>query len=346
MNNYDFLGTQAKQHINLQEHEWAIIYDDIYEFNSPGLSFFINRIIKEFISNELFPANISKNIELKKKELKTELAKLKCSASVKNDFFKIYTDDYINTIKERYQSPKGLGQKFDVNMECRSLLSQIGENSYEQSVFPQRGQYIRAILKEYVSYKNAMREEIYFHDKTETINKAIRNNYSVRITSEVQSESLFPYKLIHDKSDFHSYLICLSKIQGQEIKTRSFRLTRIKKIVLENTIDSCITDTDKQFIETELFEKEVSYLSSPTDIIKVRLTPKGQKMYNQLSFLRPRHLVQTDKEKVAGIFTFNCTIQQVSAYFKKFCGEAEIISPLSLRDSFRDEYRKALETYQ
>ena len=159
MNNYDFLGTQAKQHINLQEHEWAIIYDDIYEFNSPGLSFFINRIIKEFISNELFPANISNNIELKKKELKAELAELKCSASVKNDFLKLYTDDYINTIKERYQSPKGLGQKFDVNMECRSLLSQIGENSYEQTVFPQRGQYIRAILKEYVSYKNAMREE-------------------------------------------------------------------------------------------------------------------------------------------------------------------------------------------
>ena len=41
-------------------------------------------------------------------------------------------------------------------------------------------------------------------------------------------------------------------------------------------------------------------------------------------------------------YMFNCTPFQAQAYFLKFCGEAKVVEPQSLRDTFAQEYRSGL----
>jgi len=50
--------------------------------------------------------------------------------------------------------------------------------------------------------------------------------------------------------------------------------------------------------------------------------------------------------KNSDIYVFKCTIHQAKAYFFKFGSDAEILSPPSLREQFKQEYEKSAALYE
>lgn len=73
------------------------------------------------------------------------------------------------------------------------------------------------------------------------------------------------------------------------------------------------------------------------NLIKIRLN-KDKVMYFKGA--------DTDSEYYENIYVFDCSFQQVEYYFFKFGKEAEVISPVELRDKFKNDYIEACEIYR
>ena len=81
--------------------------------------------------------------------------------------------------------------------------------------------------------------------------------------------------------------------------------------------------------------------------IIVRLTDKGKLKYINQVHMRPSQCIDGKHNigKNSDIFIFKCTVHQAKAYFFKFGSDAEILSPLFLREQFIKEYLKAAALY-
>ena len=76
----------------------------------------------------------------------------------------------------------------------------------------------------------------------------------------------------------------------------------------------------------------------------LRLTEEGRRDYGSQMHLRPPAQTRTavDDGAYRWEYTFFCTEFQARAYFLKFCGEAKVVEPQSLRDTLAQEYRSGL----
>ena len=73
----------------------------------------------------------------------------------------------------------------------------------------------------------------------------------------------------------------------------------------------------------------------------VRLTPSGERKYQQILHLRPQYA-----RKEGAVYTFTCTQRQVENYFFKFGHDARILAPQELADKFKRMYESAAEQYE
>ena len=80
------------------------------------------------------------------------------------------------------------------------------------------------------------------------------------------------------------------------------------------------------------------------ETIRIRLTEDGRQNYGRQLHLRPaaRERAEVDDGLYRWEYTFYCTEFQAKAYFLKFCGDAKVVEPQSLRETFAQEYRSGL----
>ena len=96
-------------------------------------------------------------------------------------------------------------------------------------------------------------------------------------------------------------------------------------------------------IEAQLSNYSPAYLIGKPEQIKVRLTKKGKQSYQTRLYSRPEKIESLSTDDT---YVFNCTQQQIFNYFFPFGADAEIISPESLRNRFKNALEKSLSQYQ
>ena len=358
---FDDISTEWKQHINLSESAWIVIHEDIKNFYSSeeeeSFSGFLNRVFRNYY--QLAKATVS----LRLKEKEEELVKLYSSSDFKkidSETIATIIDKQLETYKNElldlaksYQS--GHGEKFRINKENLDLLRESLEDEYYDG---SAGKYLKAIFEEYATKPTYIREQIFFDEIVEKIRYAISNQKKLKITLNdkvtVKEDKKYnrkfyvsSYKIEQDSTKTFNYLIGY----GIEIEREGaieapccFRISRIKKINVQSSMGGKISKEKAKELDDLLIERTVMFMSSDPIDIQIRFTDKGLEAFRRQLYMRPR-IYTIDKDD-KHLYTFRCTEIQAINYFFKFGWDANIISPVELRERIKLRYSRSLKTYE
>ncbi len=353
-----------KQHLNLSESAWCVIEQDIKNFyldeSLESKSGFLNIILTNFYEEANASINIryiSKTEELTKLFAGKEYKDL--SQKVKEMLISNICEAYKNKLKNEAKSyPKGHGEKFRINIDNVELLKNdvTEEKTYENSI----GLYLKALYEEYCLLQTYQREQVFFKNIIDEINKAINTQKKLKITIKqkhnpidgkdyVRKFYVSPYKIVQDTGKAYNYLVGFSEEIFDDNTTgpkriASLRISRIDKIMLCKSMSGFISQENKDKIEKEIVNKLPQFMAGDIIDIKVRFTKKGYENYNRLLYLRPNNYTKVNGEELT--FIFHCTEVQALNYFLKFVRDVEILEPQSLRNEFIKRYKEAINVYE
>ena len=370
----DDFATELKQHLNLSESAWQVVYDDIHNFypneEQESFSGFLNRVFKNFY--QAAEATIS----LRFLEKVEELEKLYSSNEFKSldkktiaMFIDKYTHVYESELKEKALSyENGHGEKFRINKDNLDILRESLEGNYYEGTI---GLYLKAIFEEYAQKPAYIREQIFFLDTVNQINLAISKqrklklilNQKVSVKGDIKYTQRYyvsPYKIVQDKTSQFNYLVGYSeKINDIEVTDANgkikkssevgektvccFRISRINQIGLMSSMGAKISEEHKKELNEELVKRTPMYMSSNPIDIKVRFTDKGLELLKRQIYMRPQFydVDKTDKH----IYIFHCTEIQLTNYLWKFGWDAYVMEPNNLSMKFKIRYERALKSY-
>ena len=198
--------------------------------------------------------------------------------------------------------------------------------------------YYRRLLESYAKFPQFKREQIICKPIYNKICSAIKRNKKVYILlkngNEIKEASIYTIKASSD--ELYNYLL----FESQSGHPCTLRLSKIKSIDLINA--SRNISIGNKF----LFEKQIRYgiqypiYSLKEEPVKVRFTEKGLKMFKKIYLYRP---IPDSMEN--NIYTFTCSHYQIVYYFKRFGGEAIIISPEKLNKHLQYFYSNSYQDY-
>jgi hypothetical protein len=209
------------------------------------------------------------------------------------------------------------------------------------------GDYIKTIAEYYARLSYYERERIWYKDKIfeleDSFGRFCLKISTTRINQNDSPHIVLPYKIEHDKWTGYNYLTGIEYSDENTKKPCCFRVAFISDVkrLSPEKYPSKITKDDIKQIEKEKEKKGVQFLPGNTEKIKILLTDNGQKMYNQIIYMRPQF---TEKEN-NNIYCFDCTPLQIEYYFLKFGKDAEVLEPLALRKRFYEFYESATTIY-
>ena len=354
---------EIKQHLNLSENAWIIIDEDMKNFyeteEQQSFSGFLNKIFKNFYQT----ANASINNRLIEKI--DELESLYSSDEFKNCdqktikmFINKLANVYVDELNKKAHSyPKGEGKKFRIDKDSIEILRESLDASYYEGMI---GEYLKAIFEEYCSKPAYIREQIFFLDIFEKIEKAIYRERKLKITqinrTTVKGDKKYnqkfyfsPYKIIQNKVNTYNYLIGFSEEINDQNSTvgvkhiSCLRLSRIAKADIMISMGAHISKDHAKEIENEIVEKGAEFMTGKIQDIIVKFTEKGLEKFRRQIYLRPQFYKVSKEDK--HIYSFKCTDRQAYNYFWKFGWDVEIIEPQYLHDIFREHYENAVKVY-
>lgn len=347
-----------KQHINLSEHAWLIIKEDMKDFyydeSKAKLSNFLNIIFINYYQQA--DASISIKFEQKYRELQDLFSSIYLN---KDDFISILINKYEKELTNKSLSyPQGKAEKFRINKESLSILKRSNEGIYYKDATI--GLYLKAIFEEYTTLPSYIREKIFFKEFHDKINLAIASKNKIKITllptisykgTKNLSKTFIvsPYKILQDKTKSYNYLIGYSeerKPDGNYLEKRmsSFRISRIENMTILSSYNNFFSKDEISNIEKELLKKGVQYLAGeiPDEGIIIKFSKKGLESFKRQIYMRPQNYEKIDEFT----YKFHCTEAQIINYFFKFGKDAQIIQPISLRNLFIKKYQDALDIYK
>lgn len=358
---FDDISTEWKQHINLSESAWIVIHEDIKNFYSSeeeeSFSGFLNRVFRNYY--QLAKATVSLRLEEKEEELvklysSSDFKKIDSEtiATIIDKQLETYKNELLDLAKS-YQS--GHGEKFRINKENLDLLRESLEDDYYDG---SAGKYLKAVFEEYATKPTYIREQIFFEEIVEKIRYAISNQKKLKITLNdkvtVKEDKKYnrkfyvsSYKIEQDSTKTFNYLIGYSiEIEKEDAVEAPccFRISRIKKINVQSSMGGKISKEKAKELDDLLIERTVMFMSSDPIDIQIRFTDKGLEAFRRQLYMRPR-IYTIDKDD-KHLYTFRCTEIQAINYFFKFGWDANIISPVELRERIKLRYSRSLKTYE
>ena len=251
---------ELKQHLNLSEKAWDIIYNDMNSFygekEKQSFSGFLNRVFYNFYQEA------EGSVKIRGAKLKEEFFEL---AKRHRDIFSddedtdrvlsfLVSEYEKNTIKNATSYPTGIGKKFRVNRQNLEVLKDLNcAELYDDSI----GAYMKAVLEEYTTLPTSRREAIFFKDTIDICNYAIarRNKLKISLTQRFSSKNkesytrkfyISPYAVVTDKNGFFNYLIGVSEEirkdgTTDEKRITSFRISRIEKIAVMSSMSGFLS---------------------------------------------------------------------------------------------------------
>ena len=352
---------ELKQHLNLSEQAWEIIYNDMRDFygeeKKQSFSGFLNRIFYNFYQDAEGSIDVRSH---KKREELLDLAKKNekvfSDPSATEKIISLLVREYEKELIEKASSySKGIGKKFRVNRQNIEILRESDASSfYNDSI----GAYMKAVLEEYVTLPTAKRESIFFKDVLDVCNMAISQRNKLKLslqhkisakTSELYTRKFYvsPYAIVTDKNKLFNYLVGISEEitnDGEVLEKRisSFRISRIEKCAVMHSMSGFLSQQRIDEIQKELQKKSPQYMSGDVTDIEISFTKKGLEMLERHLYLRPSSYKKLDDSR----YVFHCTELQAIHYFFKFGRDALVISPDRLHKKLKRYYKDALDSYE
>ena len=372
--NYFDYGNQ--QHIGLRPHTEYILNCDRTYFKSYltlrhpepkkdsqklSIGALINHIIKNYI--ETADASIAHRLHEKYQEFSKMFPPSQYDTDSRNKIIKElqnHEEKRLLMLKKQYLSSElKKSKKFYLKNEVKELLIHAMKNG-EDKYYKRPGQYLTAIVEEYVHKPYLERERIFCADLIQEIDSCIRKKKSLNVTTtSLKHYYMFPLRIETDPMSMYHYVIGYSvpkesvpdyaseeekeKIFLSNKKACAFRLSNIS-VVEDTPLNNCtLTKTDISELNKKVKQQGIQFLLSSPDRIRVKLSEEGVQQYSQNFHLRPQYTYIIEEEN---IYIFDCPADQIKFYFFKFGEKAEILDPPELRAYFQNEYQKAFMQYQ
>ncbi len=327
--------------INLSDEALEIINKDILEFMNDDKKFpstFLNNIFENFYEDSN-ASLVTKSIIYEKK-LKKILKKSIEIDEIISTLKNVYIDELIDEIKLNKEKSKTKYRKeikFKLNNNNYDILTK--SKDVKHSFYKGKNRlYLNALFEEYATLTSSDREMIYFKQFIDKINVAcIVRKCMINITTKNNKTiSINPYKIYTDSINTSAYLVGTTSWNNNMF---IIRLKNIVNITLEK--NSEINKENFEDIDNLIKERGIANASGSIIETKIKLTTEGIKMYNITLNMRPKaKLIDND------IYTFSTSEFQIIKYFFPFGKEATIISPIELKEKFKNSYREAIEAYK
>ena len=341
---------EARQHLSLSDAAWAVLQDDRRDFGG-GRSWagILNYVFAMY--RDKADASVSVAVSRRRAQYEEKLVGVAAPAvrkAVLEALLADYTEELIKKAAKNGATPPDKESfKFRLDRDNYAFREQWLDSPDAQYYGGRFSRYLRAVLEEYAAKTVYQREAIYFDPQMRLIQAAAANGELLRIRMKTGSSfEVRPYGVLGDRQETYHYLVGLSRPDGtrEPEKASSFRLSNIVKLEVSFRRSGRLTEKERTDIESSIRGKGVQFLVQQQETICIRLTEDGRQNYGRQLHLRPaaRERAEVDDGLYRWEYTFYCTEFQAKAYFLKFCGDAKVVAPQSLRDTFAQEYQSGL----
>jgi hypothetical protein len=312
----------------------------ILEKDAETFEFFKNKnyaLNKNAFLTELI-LNYFNQFEQSRKHLNTKIFKiLDSNIFLQKDILQNLSSVLTNEVQSEMYAEKN--EKFNNLISLKPTKKSEQQINYIQSYLLKDcslSEYFRNMLTSYSLLPQDKREEIIFKPQFDVISKAIKTKRKIFITTFGNNRiEASPYQFAITKEEIHLYLL----FQNKNGNMLSIKLSRIKSATILN--QSCeFNDLSKDYFN-KMIEFGPQYpLNETSEKAVVKLTSRGLNLFHKIYTHRP--IPESMQEN---IYTFSGSHMQVFQYFTRFGKDAEIISPLSLRDAMKNFHKGAFVIY-
>lgn len=227
-----------------------------------------------------------------------------------------------------------------LNNDTIGILAVSTENVY----YPKGpSKYIRAVVEEYASCDQLVREEIFYRKTIEKLETYASDSavIDIRLIDKPRHHQVIPAFIRPDIYKTHLYLAGVSVQENRKGEAVSYRLDRIESIqyIRRGTMSSLSLSN----LEKAIDQRGIQYLTGAKSHIRIRLTPGGIRKYQRYTYQRP--ICSSIEGDAKDIYIFDISEYQAQVYFFKFGADAVVLEPETLRQTFHRMYRRALAGY-
>lgn len=344
----------ARQHLSLSDAAWAVLQDDRRDFGG-GRSWagILNYVFAMY--RDKADASISVAVERRRAQYEEKLVGVAAPAvrkAVLEALLADYTEELIEkAAKNGAAPPNEESFKFRLDRDNYAFREQWLDSPDAQYYGGRFSRYLRAVLEEYAAKTVYQREEVYFYRWITLIKGAMAGGGLLCV--KVPKGNVYdvrPYGVLSGRQETYHYLVGMACQDGKRDaeKIACFRLSKLVTLKLSQKRSGRLTKEECKEIEDRIHAVGVEFLLQQQETICIRLTEQGRQDYGSQLHLRPATVkrVEVDDGPYRWEYTFSCTEFQAKAYFLKFCGDAKVVAPQSLRKEFADKYRSGVNAYQ
>lgn len=235
-------------------------------------------------------------------------------------------------------------QNSSVSKETKAVLR---DTCLDGLLYKTPGDYIRAVIEEFTRLPQYRQEEIMFKSIVTELDQYTKYKLC-EITTGSQKELVYSCGVRNENGK--NYLICIMKHHSTgEFYYVPKRISRINNISVRAEHKN-----PKNYVEYEKFRREndigqsikshggIAYLYGEPLEVTVRFTEKGVEMLQRIPTMRPAVISRCE---ASNTMVFKCTKFNAVSYFRRFGGDAVVISPSDVRNELTRIYAKALEEY-
>ncbi|MFA6837026.1 MAG: WYL domain-containing protein [Fibrobacteraceae bacterium] len=203
--------------------------------------------------------------------------------------------------------------------------------------------YCRYLFKKYTCLPRCRRELFVQRQWVEVLYCAIKNRAKVTLTYRDRQRECAPCFIAFSPSLARAYVVVYEAGREQNALDCfcALRIAHIRDVAVGKRDSAAVLSRYEIKCTMELYREHFDPYLSYGKIVKIRLTPEGERLLQNITTNRPLW----NGEQKDGVYEFNCTETHAKHYFAQFLKEAEVLSPASLREWFAEQFRLAAATY-
>ena len=263
---------------------------------------------------------------------------------IKNDIndFNMTSNYFMNYIflnlNEKYKNFKGNPAIAEQSKEKSSIQFNLNKASnliyydvLRENNAQNESEFMRSLLIRYATNPKNKRELFIFRESVERLNLAIKDKKNVYITfNDNRKVKVSPYYIGSSDLEIANYIFCYDYL---EEKYKNYKLSYLNQVYTTSETGNW---EDKKYINDVI--KNFDPFLSKGQVIKIRLSERGKKLFKAIKINRPKFIYSKDD-----IFEFEASEEQIKRYFTYFLDDATIIEPIELKKWFIEKYENALK---
>ena len=263
---------------------------------------------------------------------------------IKNDIddFNMTSNHFMNYIflnlNEKYKNFKGNPAIAEQSKEKSSIQFNLNKASnliyydvLRENNAQNESEFMRSLLIRYATNPKNKRELFIFKESVERLNLAIKDRKNVYITfNDNRKVKVSPYYIGSSDLEIANYIFCYDYL---EEKYKNYKLSYLNQVYTTSETGNW---EDKKYINDVI--KNFDPFLSKGQVIKIRLSERGKKLFKAIKINRPKLINSKDD-----IFEFEASEEQIKRYFTYFLDDATIIEPIELKKWFIEIYENALK---